>query len=211
MDRVERTGDPLVAIRAVVRGDRANLWTALPATVISYDAAKQTVEAQIAIQMQILSPQGEWSNVSVKPCPDCPVLFLGGGGYSVTFPIEAGDEGLLVFSSRCIDGWYENGGDEPRPQTDLRMHDLSDGFFIPGFRSQPNKLDDVSEDALQIRNADGSVLVEVGEDGIRLKGNVTIEGDVTVEGDVEADGVSLKTHLHGGVTVGAGNTGAPIP
>lgn len=37
-----------------------------------------------------------------------------------------------------------------------------------------------------------------------------IEGDVEVTGgDVTADGISLKTHVHGGVQAGASSTGAP--
>lgn len=37
-----------------------------------------------------------------------------------------------------------------------------------------------------------------------------IEGDVEITGgDVTADGISLKTHVHGGVQAGASNTGAP--
>ena len=38
----------------------------------------------------------------------------------------------------------------------------------------------------------------------------TITGDVVVNGDVVADGVSLKTHIHSGVTTGGDNTGAPV-
>ncbi|MFY9349007.1 MAG: phage baseplate assembly protein V, partial [Sphingobium sp.] len=40
-------------------------------------------------------------------------------------------------------------------------------------------------------------------------GGVSIKGDVTVEGDVIADGISLKTHLHGNVAAGGAKTGAP--
>jgi hypothetical protein len=41
-------------------------------------------------------------------------------------------------------------------------------------------------------------------------GGATITGDVDVtSGDVTADGISLKTHVHGGVEPGAGTTGAP--
>lgn len=44
-------------------------------------------------------------------------------------------------------------------------------------------------------------------------GNINITGapQVTVTGgDVIADGISLKTHVHSGVTAGAANTGAPV-
>jgi phage baseplate assembly protein gpV len=44
---------------------------------------------------------------------------------------------------------------------------------------------------------------------IESDGGVTIVGDVTVEGDVIADGVSLKQHVHEGVSPGAGVSGMP--
>jgi phage baseplate assembly protein V len=45
--------------------------------------------------------------------------------------------------------------------------------------------------------------------GITIRADVTIEGSVTVSGDVTADGVSLKTHVHSGVSAGGGDTGVP--
>lgn len=38
---------------------------------------------------------------------------------------------------------------------------------------------------------------------------ISITGTVTVQGDVIADGISLKTHVHGGVVKGGSNTGEP--
>lgn len=43
-----------------------------------------------------------------------------------------------------------------------------------------------------------------GGNGSNLSGALTI-----TSGDIIADGVSLKTHTHGGVTTGAGSTGVP--
>ena len=40
-------------------------------------------------------------------------------------------------------------------------------------------------------------------------GGLTIVGTVTVEGDVIADGISLKTHVHGGVIPGPADTAGP--
>lgn len=42
-----------------------------------------------------------------------------------------------------------------------------------------------------------------------LNGNLTATGTVTGQTDVVGAGKSLKTHTHGGVTTGGGNTGAP--
>jgi phage baseplate assembly protein V len=42
-------------------------------------------------------------------------------------------------------------------------------------------------------------------------GNINVTGTITVSGgDVIADGKSLKTHVHGGVTAGAAVTGVPV-
>lgn len=43
-----------------------------------------------------------------------------------------------------------------------------------------------------------------------VDGNITAIGTVTGETDVIAGAISGKTHKHGGVTVGAGNTGVPF-
>jgi hypothetical protein len=41
-------------------------------------------------------------------------------------------------------------------------------------------------------------------------GDINVSGDITVTGgDVVADGISLKTHVHGGVQSGGSNTGTP--
>lgn len=44
---------------------------------------------------------------------------------------------------------------------------------------------------------------------LKITGNIEVIGSVTVTEDVVADGVSLVTHTHGGVTPGAGSTGEP--
>jgi phage baseplate assembly protein gpV len=42
-------------------------------------------------------------------------------------------------------------------------------------------------------------------------GDITVNGSITVSGgDVVADGKSLKTHIHGGVTAGGATTTAPV-
>jgi hypothetical protein len=173
MDRRERVppGTPnkiLLDIKAALEDNQANIWTALPAYVTKYTSAKLTVEAQATIQAQIRQPDGSWISTTLPVCSDCPVLFPGGGGFTLTFPIAEGNEGLLIFASRCIDAWWQQGG--VQKQAELRMHDLSDGFFIPtGGMSNPNVPLDVSTTAVELRSKDGtSVLVHLDNDLIVL-------------------------------------------
>lgn len=60
-----------------------------------------------------------------------------------------------------------------------------------------------------IRDSTGACKIELTPSGITITlpggGNVTVNG-----GDVIADGISLKTHVHGGVEPGGGVTGVPV-
>jgi phage baseplate assembly protein gpV len=108
---------------------------------------------------------------------------------------------------------------------EARMHDLSDGFVIPGPWSQPNVPSDVSTTAAQLRSNDGNTFIELDPDahtvtitapqGATINADVTINGDLHVTGTITGDedvvtgSISLKDHVHGGVQGGDDETGAP--
>lgn len=236
MDRRERIpaggkNAQLLIIKAALEANQANLWTALPAVVQSFNAAKLTVEAQPTIQGQVFQPDGTWVSTTMPLCVDCPVMYPGGGGFLFTFPIVAGDEGLLVFASRCIDAWWQNGG--VQKQAELRMHDLSDGFFFPtGGMSQPNIPNDVSANSAQLRTRDGTSFIDLNSvtstitlkaASIALLGNLQMGavGD-TIKGQnggavdfgttqVKQGGKDIgAAHIHSGVIVGGADSGPVV-
>lgn len=224
MDQRERVEDPEEALRTAMDGRQATLWTSLPAIVVSYDAEKQTAVVSPAVRALYRDPNGNSQYIKMPLLADCPVYFPSGGNVVITFPIDTGDDCLVVFSSRCIDGWWQSGSIQPPPE--FRMHDLSDGFVFVGPRSLPKALQNVSTTTAQLRSKSGSTIIELDPEadqvtitapgGVEINANVTINGTLHVTGtitsdtDVEADGISLKTHLHSGVTTGGGNTGAPV-
>jgi hypothetical protein len=63
------------------------------------------------------------------------VQFPSGGGLTITFPLQAGDTGLIVFSESSLDKWMAGDGGEVDPDFDTRMS-LADGVFIPGVRAR---------------------------------------------------------------------------
>jgi hypothetical protein len=229
MDQRERANDHDEVLLSAMDGLQARLWTALPAFVTRYDADEQVVDLKPTIEAQVRRPDGSVHFVSMPLLLDCPVQFPSGGRVTLTFPIAVGDECLVVFASRCIDAWWQSGS--VQPPAEFRMHDLSDGFAIPGFRSLPKALENVSTTTAQLRSEDGSTFVELDPDGqvvtvtapggIVLDGNVHITGTTTADQDVNVTGTitasvdvvgggkHLKTHTHGGVTAGGANTGAP--
>lgn len=205
MDRRERIDDHEEALRMALDGNNSQIWTALPAIITSFNPANQTVSAQPTVKGNI-----NGQDVNMPLLTDVPVQFFNGGGYSITIPFDIGDECLVVFASRCIDGWWQSGG--VQPAIEHRMHDLSDGFAVIGFRSVPRALTNYSTTKLQIRSDDNNTFVEVNKAGaITLKAaSVSIEAT-----DVNISSSSLKhnnvnigaTHKHSGVTTGTGITG----
>lgn len=136
-----------------------SLWTAMPAIVQQFDPVAMTVDATPSIKGKQVLEDGTVQLVTMPTLLDCPVVFPHGGGASITFPIKPGDECLVVFASRDIDLWWQNGGIQP-PQ-ELRMHDLSDGFAVLGVYSQPKRLSAVSTSAVQLRSDDGAAFFEL--------------------------------------------------
>ncbi len=77
-----------------------------------------------------------------------------------------------MIADRCIDGWWELGGIQP--QLDFRMHDLSDGFFLPGANSLPKVTPAISPTNVELRSADGLMSISMGPLGINVTHPVSI-------------------------------------
>jgi len=173
MDPRERFESYTEAILSALNGRQAEMYTALPGIIQSYNAERQTCEVQPAIQARVKSQlTGDYEWVNLPVLLDCPVYFPAGGGFTLTFPIIPKDECLVVFSSRCIDAWWDRGagadGNTPQPQGFIRMHSLSDGFAFVGVRSRPRFLAAASTDSVQLRSDDGGTFVEIKGHDINL-------------------------------------------
>lgn len=217
--RAERIQDAEEALIRAFAGLQAGIWTALPATVVKVDLEKMTIEAQPTIAAQIRAPDGSFSWVTMPVMVDVPIIFPSGGGYTLTFPIAVGDECLLVYSSRCIDAWWQSGG--VQLQADLRMHDLSDAFALIGPRSQPRVLPSVSTTSVELRNDAGTTRVAIKANGDLAfttpgtldisAGTVNITAAVHTTGALTNNGKDVgSAHKHSGVQPGGSNTGNPV-
>ncbi|MDN7558785.1 Gp138 family membrane-puncturing spike protein [Burkholderia orbicola] len=114
---------------------------------------------QPAIKIPVRANDGTVTTAALPPLVDCPVQFPSGGNCTLTFPVAPGDECLIVFASRSVDAWWQSGGVQEQPA--LRMHDLSDGFALLGFRSRPRALAGVSGGSTQLRSDDGSTYIDL--------------------------------------------------
>ena len=216
MNDVERANPFEESVLSAIGGKLAATWTALPGIIESFDPVRGAT-VQPSIQAEVTAQDGSISLATLPLLLDCPVQFPEGGDCVLTFPVKPGDECLVVFASRCIDAWWQSGG--VQPQAELRMHDLSDGFVLLGFRSQPNITTGISTTAVELRSKDGATSISLdpaaqtmafkAPGGFSFEGPITADSTITADGDVVGAGVSLETHVHSGVTSGGSNTGAP--
>ena len=144
-------------------------------TIVSFDAAKQTASISMNVRRLVYNQQVQADPLSNQPTPttpnvinypvlvDCPVFVLTGGGSFLTMPIKKGDTCLVLFNDRDIDSWFASGA--VVPPNSWRMHSLSDGMAIVGFRSLANVLSGYSSNV----HLHSDALVKVSNDATTLK------------------------------------------
>lgn len=184
------------AIRAVVLDDRKSLHTAMPGIVQSFDAATQTARVRPAIK-RVMVDGSELQLADIE----CPVKFPRYGNFIITGPVAAGDEGLIHFAERSVDNWFASGG--PQAPAEVRFHDLSDGFFAPGYSSRGRVPANISGDALEIRTLDGATVVRV-ESGAVILGARDGAQPAVLGDQLQKLLDAIQTHTH------PANSGGPV-
>ena len=115
--------DSLLALRTRMLID---LHVAKPGKIVSYDNTKKTAVVQPAFNSLLKNG----SIIALPPINDVPVAILQGGGFSLQFPIAAGDPCLLIFVDRDISVWLQT-GEQAVPATQS-LHDYSDVIALVG-------------------------------------------------------------------------------
>jgi phage baseplate assembly protein gpV len=203
MDRRARYFDQLSWIKELIDQALAHTWVAAPGIVQSFNASDCTAAVQVAIMWQAKDKTGTWKNQCPAPIiPKALVLFPGNSDFQFTFPLKAGDEGLLVFCDRCIDAWWQQGG--VQGQYDTRKHDATDGVFIPGLKSISNVPSSINSNSAELRSKSGNTklafddtngLIITTGNQVKINGNLQVTGSITA-GQGGADSVGLQTHTH---------------
>lgn len=191
------------------------LRVALPCIVVSFDAGKQTVSAQPAIRELNRNQDGKTFSPQALPLlVDVPVTLPRGGPFTLTLPIQPGDECLVIFTDTCFDAWWQSGG-TANSEFEQRRHSLADGIAILGPWSQPRVLSNYSTSSAQLRSEDGTVTIDVAASAVTITAptvNVTGSQRVNVNGAANTfiEGRNFLTHTHSGVASGGAVSGPVV-
>lgn len=215
----ERSPNLLDIIKDAINTELLDFWTNLPCEVVKYDSDAVTVNVQPLIKVPIKLKNGEITTVELPELQDVPVMFTCAGGFTITHPINVGDECLVSFSDRCIDLWWQSGGIQN--PFDTRQHDLSDGFAFFKPQSQKNKISGISTDSLEIRNDANTCKIQITPDGVinfigtksvfhhpvEMKSTLVADGKATMQSGASIGGIEFGEHTH--TEQGDGNDVSP--
>ena len=153
-------------------------------------------------------PHGEMIHV--------PYFRIQGGANAIIIDPTAGDIGICVFSDRDISAIKDSKSESP-PNTS-RMLDISDGLYIGGFlNNTPSQYVQFSSSGVTIHSSNS---ITLSAPTINLNGNISqgagsagsnasMIGPLTITNNATISGISIKDHVHSGVTAGNDKTGAP--
>ena len=207
-----------------------NTRTSFPGIIESFDEATQTA----AVQPALKATMGNGDTVTLPKLIDVPLLFPRAGGFSITFPVKAGDEVLITCCDRDFSAWLQLGG--PQLPDSKKLHAMDSAVGVLGLYNQTNVLEDFDtsgmvlrsdDDATKITIEDGKITVDAATLAVNVPtstwtgdithlGNTTHTGNVVQLGNFTQTGgmmmsntIIVSEHVHTGVTAGGALTGQP--
>lgn len=119
------------------------------ARVVRWDSSKpRECDVQPVHKRAYLNEDGDRTPEKQPVIPSVPVLYPGGGGFVITWPLQVGDEVLLVFSDDSLDKYLQVGGQSDIDTEDDRRHHITDAICIPGM-GKLNQAINVSNNSMQ--------------------------------------------------------------
>lgn len=182
----------------------------------SFNATTQEAMVEVAFtQVTSTSPEGVKTFASYPLLLNVPVQYPSGGGFTLTFPIAAGDECIVLFNDRQLDNWLTSG--PGLPPSIGRVHDLSDGIAIVGVRNNTRALGGVSTSSTQLRSDNGATYIDLAAGKIQLVADeVIIHGKVKATFDADGTGFvytagQIDTYTNGVPVVTHGPNPPEVP
>jgi hypothetical protein len=204
---INRKPDTLEALRAIVHGELADMHTMMPGKIVSYNHDKQLADVKPVHLRTYLNESDEEEQHELPVIPDVPVRFPRGGGFTITWPLKAGDPVWLEFAERSIDDYLETDGTQIHDDLDGRRHHLDDAVCYPGGGTAKNASPIASATDLVIGLEDGSGALYVKADGKFHFGTAAAAKALGVADTIDARLSALEVQVT--LPHGNGNFGSP--
>ncbi len=182
----------------------------LPAQVVNYDRTSNRVSVQLMVNVIMTNGQ----SIERALLSSIPVMIMGCGAFSISFPVKTGDFGWVLANDRDISTFLQNiqqnytDSSAPPKQTTnpntTRMNNFGDSVFIPDTMKTFNA-NNIPDGYVSIQSNDplhkfsiqfglnttttpNSYEVNIVADRINLGLNDTLLGLVTIDGNLDVSG-----------------------
>jgi hypothetical protein len=145
-------------IEVALESKMLDVHTSIPGVIQTYDPVTQTASVELQIQRALENEDGEIVFESLGVLQNVSVVFPRTKKYFMSFPLEPGDTGDVMFSEVPTGQWRAVPG-EAVPDS-IGRHDLSGAKFYPGLSKDADALTDALTGAL--------VVGEIGGKQIRI-------------------------------------------
>lgn len=175
----------------------------LPASVISYD--RTTNRAQVQLLITLVTTDG--TQVPRPTVASLPVLVLGGGGFTLSFPLNEGDLGWVMANDRDISLFLQTYA-QAQPNTG-RVKNFSDGLFIPDVMKTYN-VTTAGNGYVTLQNINGNASISIGVNPTSNLNEVNIKADVI---NLIPNSIAGFVNVYGNLSVtgAVAYPAAPIP
>lgn len=129
-----RSGDLAETFKSERETTKNQIRVALPGIVQSFAPDAVTAVVQPAIRYVEIDNDGNRITKNYPLLVDVPVVFPRGGGCTLTFPVKAGDECLVIFADRCIDSGGRVAGYRSRSMTECMIYRMRFVLSVPSRR-----------------------------------------------------------------------------
>jgi hypothetical protein len=200
---ISQTHGTQAFINNLIERIKKEISVCLPAQVKAYDRAAH----KVSIHLGLRNKTKAGTIYEVPVIENVPVVINGGGGYCVNFPLNAGDKGWLLIADKDISG-FVNSLAISTPNT-FRLHNLADAVFIPDVMKTA-QINEADAGRAVFQTLDGSVKVSLGQDNIKVLGDVSHNGNLDIDGNINITGnlvVAGDISSSGAMEAGNGATG----
>lgn len=171
--------DVVTEVKALVKEQINNMHTALPGEIVSIDKETGLVSVKPKAQMRFTNGKTlEFPIISGVPI----VMSQSTNSQSaIIFPVNVGDQCLLIFSEQALDYWFETGTTNSQVK-----YGLSGAIAIPGLlRTQTDMFKEaIEKDAIIVKHKNTSITLSNA--GIAIRGDISVEGNLLINGEIKS-------------------------
>lgn len=154
-----------------------HMYTALPGRIVSYDTSSQTASVKSILGLVRHENDGKRVVDDIPEISDVPVQYPRSGSYGMTFELNAGDTGMIMFSQVALERWLSTGkGGDPG---NASRFSLAGAFFVPGIFPDAKALGDLAASTGLRIGRDGGLQMSVDTTSLKLGAGTeaVIKGD----------------------------------